>query len=221
MLLQNNARALRGVCQSCESEVYKILPKIKDAPKASLTEEEKRRYPDAFCVRCQAHTPTTNARTVILDKKWGSPGVTKDGVTVSKEVELEDPFENMGAKLVNEVASKTSDVAGDGTTTATVLAEAIFSEGVKMLSAKVDPRDAARHRHPQRDRTSRLLRDLPRGTVYPARPTLVGEIAAPRPDHRRQKRLLNRYSGACPPDSPRNPVSRRRSSAGCTPNAAV
>jgi chaperonin GroEL len=78
-------------------------------------------------------------RTVILDKKWGSPGVTKDGVTVSKEVELEDPFENMGAKLVNEVASKTSDVAGDGTTTATVLAEAIFSEGVKALAAKVDP----------------------------------------------------------------------------------
>ena len=78
-------------------------------------------------------------RTVILEKKWGSPGVTKDGVTVSKEVELADPFENMGAKLVNEVASKTSDVAGDGTTTATVLAEAIFSEGVKALSARVDP----------------------------------------------------------------------------------
>jgi chaperonin GroEL len=78
-------------------------------------------------------------RTVILDKKWGSPGVTKDGVTVAKEVELSDPFENMGAKLVNEVASKTSDVAGDGTTTATVLAEAIFSEGVKALAAGVDP----------------------------------------------------------------------------------
>jgi chaperonin GroEL len=78
-------------------------------------------------------------RTVILDKKWGSPGVTKDGVTVSKEVELADPFENMGAKLVNEVASKTSDVAGDGTTTATVLADAIFSEGVKALAARVDP----------------------------------------------------------------------------------
>jgi chaperonin GroEL len=78
-------------------------------------------------------------RTVILEKKWGSPGVTKDGVTVSKEVELADPFENMGAKLVNEVASKTSDVAGDGTTTATVLAESIFSEGVKALSARVDP----------------------------------------------------------------------------------
>jgi chaperonin GroEL len=78
-------------------------------------------------------------RTVILDKKWGSPGVTKDGVTVAKEVELADPFENMGAKLVNEVASKTSDVAGDGTTTATVLAEAIFGEGVKALAARVDP----------------------------------------------------------------------------------
>ncbi len=78
-------------------------------------------------------------RTVILDKKWGSPGVTKDGVTVSKEVELPDPFENMGAKLVNEVASKTSDVAGDGTTTATVLAEAIFAGGLKALSANVDP----------------------------------------------------------------------------------
>src|SRR6187431_2896829 len=78
-------------------------------------------------------------RNVVIDKKFGSPGVTKDGVTVAKEVELPDPFENMGAKLVNEVASKTSDVAGDGTTTATVLADAIFSEGVKALAARVDP----------------------------------------------------------------------------------
>ncbi len=78
-------------------------------------------------------------RTVILDKSYGSPTVTKDGVTVSKEIELPDPFENMGAKLVNEVASKTSDVAGDGTTTATVLAQAILGEGVKALSAGVDP----------------------------------------------------------------------------------
>jgi chaperonin GroEL len=68
-------------------------------------------------------------RNVLLQKSWGAPRVTKDGVTVSKEIELKDPFENMGAKLVNEVASKTSDVAGDGTTTATVLAEAIFAEG--------------------------------------------------------------------------------------------
>jgi chaperonin GroEL (HSP60 family) len=70
-------------------------------------------------------------RNVILDKKYGSPTITKDGVTVAKEIELEDPYENMGAQLVREVASKTSDVAGDGTTAATVLAESIFREGLK------------------------------------------------------------------------------------------
>jgi chaperonin GroEL len=78
-------------------------------------------------------------KNVLLEKKWGSPTITKDGVTVSKEVELPDPFENMGAKLVNEVASKTSDVAGDGTTTATILAEAIYEEGLKSLRAGVNP----------------------------------------------------------------------------------
>ncbi len=80
-----------------------------------------------------------SGKNVILQKSFGSPTVTKDGVTVSKEIELEDPFENMGAKLVNEVASKTSDVAGDGTTTATVLAEAIYCEGLKYLTAGVNP----------------------------------------------------------------------------------
>ena len=78
-------------------------------------------------------------RTVILDKKWGSPGVTKDGVTVAKEVELPDPFENMGAKLVIEVAKKTGDAAGDGTTSATILAESIFSEGLRYLTTGVNP----------------------------------------------------------------------------------
>jgi chaperonin GroEL len=78
-------------------------------------------------------------RNVALDKKWGSPTVTKDGVTVAKEIELEDPFENMGAQMVKEVASKTSDVAGDGTTTATVLAQAIFREGLKNVTAGVNP----------------------------------------------------------------------------------
>jgi len=78
-------------------------------------------------------------RNVILDKKFGSPTVTKDGVTVAKEIELEDHFENMGAQMVKEVASKTSDVAGDGTTTATVLAQAIFREGVKAVTAGVNP----------------------------------------------------------------------------------
>ena len=78
-------------------------------------------------------------RNVVLDKKWGSPTVTKDGVTVAKEIELDDPYHNMGAQMVREVASKTSDVAGDGTTTATVLAEAIFKEGIKNITAGAAP----------------------------------------------------------------------------------
>src|SRR5437773_5492631 len=78
-------------------------------------------------------------RNAILDKGWGSPTVTKDGVTVAEDIELTDPYENMGAQLVKEDASKTSDVAGDGTTTATVLAEAIYREGLKSISAGVDP----------------------------------------------------------------------------------
>jgi chaperonin GroEL len=83
-------------------------------------------------------------RNVVLDKKFGSPQSTKDGVTVAKEVELEDPFENMGAQMVREVASKTSDVAGDGTTTATVLAQAIFREGLKQVTAGHGPMDIKR-----------------------------------------------------------------------------
>jgi len=78
-------------------------------------------------------------RNVVLDKKWGSPTITKDGVTVAKEIELEDPYKNMGAQMVREVASKTSDVAGDGTTTATILAEAIFREGLKNVTAGSNP----------------------------------------------------------------------------------
>jgi chaperonin GroEL len=83
-------------------------------------------------------------RNVVLDKKWGAPTVTKDGVTVAKEIELEDPCENMGAQIVKEVASKTSDVAGDGTTTATVLAEAIYREGLKNVTAGRNPMDLKR-----------------------------------------------------------------------------
>ena len=83
-------------------------------------------------------------RNVVLDKKFGSPTVTKDGVTVAKEIELEDPYENMGAQMVKEVASKTSDVAGDGTTTATVLAQAIFREGLKNVTAGANPMDLKR-----------------------------------------------------------------------------
>src|ERR671937_484603 len=78
-------------------------------------------------------------RNAVLDKGWGSPNVTKDGVTVAEDIELSDPFENMGAQLVKEAASKTSDVAGDGTTTATVIAEYIFREGLKAVASGADP----------------------------------------------------------------------------------
>ena len=78
-------------------------------------------------------------RNVVLAKKYGSPVITKDGVTVAKEIELKDKYENMGAQMVREVASKTSDVAGDGTTTATVLAQAIVREGVKNVTAGANP----------------------------------------------------------------------------------
>src|SRR6186713_3547953 len=83
-------------------------------------------------------------RNVVLDKKFGSPVITKDGVTVAKEIELKDPLENMGAQMVKEVASKTSDVAGDGTTTATVLAQAIYREGAKNVTAGANPMDLKR-----------------------------------------------------------------------------
>src|SRR6188508_1482349 len=83
-------------------------------------------------------------RNVIIDRKFGSPSITKDGVTVAKEIELRDPLENMGAKMVKEVASKTADIAGDGTTTATVLAQAIISEGLKNVAAGANPMDLKR-----------------------------------------------------------------------------
>src|SRR5574342_415664 len=78
-------------------------------------------------------------RNVVLDKKFGAPTVTNDGVTIAKEIELKDPYENMGVQLLREVASKTSDVAGDGTTTATVLAQAIYREGAKNVTAGANP----------------------------------------------------------------------------------
>jgi chaperonin GroEL len=83
-------------------------------------------------------------RNVVLDKKFGSPTITKDGVTVAKEIELKDPLENMGAQMVREVASKTSDIAGDGTTTATVLARAIYEEGLKLVAAGHSPMELKR-----------------------------------------------------------------------------
>ena len=78
-------------------------------------------------------------RNVVIDKKWGAPTITNDGVTVAREVELEDPYENLGAQLAKEVATKTNDVAGDGTTTATVLAQAMVAEGLRSVAAGANP----------------------------------------------------------------------------------
>jgi len=89
--------------------------------------------------RAVATTLGPKGRNIALDKKWGAPNVVHDGVTVAKEIELKDPFENMGAQLIKEAASKTADVAGDGTTTATVLARAIISEGIKNITAGSNP----------------------------------------------------------------------------------
>jgi chaperonin GroEL len=83
-------------------------------------------------------------RNVVLEKSFGAPRITKDGVTVAKEIELKDKFENMGAQMVREVASKTNDIAGDGTTTATVLAQSIVQEGMKSVSAGMNPMDLKR-----------------------------------------------------------------------------
>src|SRR3569623_2135441 len=83
-------------------------------------------------------------RNVVLEKKYGSPNIINDGVTIAKEIEVEDPFENMGAQRVREVASKTNDIAGDGTTTATVLAQAIVTEGMKSVAAGMNPMDQKR-----------------------------------------------------------------------------
>src|SRR5260370_5673335 len=87
----------------------------------------------------------TKGRNVILDKSYGAPRITKDGVTVAKEIELSDKFENMGAQMVREVASKTNDLAGDGTTTATVLAASIMKEGLKLVAAGMNPMRSEEH----------------------------------------------------------------------------
>ena len=106
-----------------------------------FSEEARRQVLDGVQQLAKAVKVTLGpkGRNVVIDKKFGSPTVTKDGVTVAKEIELQDPYENMGAQMVKEVASKTSDVAGDGTTTATILAEAIYREGLKSVTAGHNP----------------------------------------------------------------------------------
>jgi chaperonin GroEL len=117
-------------------------------------------------------------RNVILEKSWGSPTITKDGVTVAKEIELEDRFENMGAQMVKEVASKTSDVAGDGTTTATVLAQSIYREGAKLVSAGINPMSIKRGIDKAVDVAVKELRAMSKPTNEQQEISQVGTISA-------------------------------------------
>jgi chaperonin GroEL len=117
-------------------------------------------------------------RNAILEKSWGAPNVTKDGVTVAKEIELEDKFENLGAQMLKEVASKTSDVAGDGTTTATVLAQAIYREGIKMVAAGASPMDLKRGIEAAVGAVVKTLKDLSKPTKDKKEIAQVGTISA-------------------------------------------
>ena len=111
-----------------------------------FSEEARRAVLDGVTILSKAVKTTLGpkGRNVVLDKKYGSPAITKDGVSVAKEIELPCPYANMGAQMVKEVASKTSDAAGDGTTTATVLAEAIYREGLKNVTAGANPMELKR-----------------------------------------------------------------------------
>ncbi|MEM7152054.1 MAG: chaperonin GroEL [Myxococcota bacterium] len=117
-------------------------------------------------------------RNVVIEKSWGSPTVTKDGVTVAKEIELEDKFQNMGAQMVKEVASKTSDIAGDGTTTATVLAQALFREGIKLVTAGHDPMEIKRGVDQAVDAVIAQIKKLSKATKGEGEIAQVGTISA-------------------------------------------
>ena len=117
-------------------------------------------------------------RNVVLDKSFGAPRVTKDGVTVAKDIELADKFENMGAQMVREVASKTSDVAGDGTTTATVLAQAIVREGAKAVAAGMNPMDLKRGIDRAVNAVVDELKKRTKKITTPAETAQVGSVAA-------------------------------------------
>ena len=143
----------------------------------------------ALLSRAVKATLGPRGRNVVLSKKWGSPTVTKDGVSVAKEIELEDPYENMGAQMVKEVASKTSDVAGDGTTTATILAEAIYRHGLRNVTAGANPMDlkrgidaAVRTVTAELNKQSQSVKDRKSiaqvGTISANGDTTIGEIIA-------------------------------------------
>ena len=117
-------------------------------------------------------------RNVVIDKSFGAPRITKDGVTVAKEIELEDKFENMGAQMVKEVASKTNDEAGDGTTTATVLAQSIVTEGTKFVAAGMNPMDLRRGVDSAIDAASESIKSSSKKVKTSAEVSQVGSISA-------------------------------------------
>jgi chaperonin GroEL len=143
-------------------------------------EEARSRVMRGVNILADAVTATLGpkGRNVVLQKSWGAPTVTKDGVTVAKDIELEDKFENMGAQMVKEVASKTSDVAGDGTTTATVLARAIFAEGAKMVAAGHDPMSLKRGIEKAVEKSIEELKAMSKSTKGHAEIKQVGTVSA-------------------------------------------
>jgi chaperonin GroEL len=150
------------------------------AKEVRFSEEARNRVLRGVNILADAVTVTLGprGRNVCLEKSWGAPTVTKDGVTVAKEIQLEDKFENMGAQMVKEVASKTSDVAGDGTTTATVLSRAIFSEGLKLVAAGHDPMSLKRGIDKAVDKVVEELKSLSKPTRDRDEIAQVGTISA-------------------------------------------
>ena len=150
------------------------------AKEVKFSEEARSKVLRGVNILADAVTVTLGpkGRNVVLEKSWGAPNVTKDGVTVAKEIQLEDKFENMGAQVVKEVASKTSDVAGDGTTTATVLARAIFNEGLKMVAAGHDPMSIKRGIDKGVEKTVEELKALSKPTRDRGEIAQVGTISA-------------------------------------------
>jgi chaperonin GroEL len=150
------------------------------AKEVKFSEEARSKVLRGVNILADAVTVTLGpkGRNVVLEKSWGAPNVTKDGVTVAKEIQLEDKFENMGAQMVKEVASKTSDVAGDGTTTATVLARAIFNEGLKMVAAGHDPMSIKRGIDKAVEKTVEELKALSKPTRDRGEIAQVGTISA-------------------------------------------
>jgi chaperonin GroEL len=150
------------------------------AKEVKFSDEARSRVLRGVGILADAVTVTLGpkGRNVVLEKSWGAPTVTKDGVTVAKEIQLEDKFENMGAQMVKEVASKTSDVAGDGTTTATVLARAIFTEGLKMVAAGHDPMAIKRGIDKAVEKTVEELKGLSKPTRDRDEIAQVGTISA-------------------------------------------